>query len=105
MLRIGYAKSVPDEGLRSIDGPEPLTRREFAEFIIGRRCALTRWLIRATLSHKGRGIRGHLGRFVVPIRNWSIERAHSRPSRIAHTTSDWPRRMSPAENTLGREVW
>jgi hypothetical protein len=25
-------------------------------------------------------------------------------SRIAQTTSDWPRRMSPAENTLGREV-
>jgi hypothetical protein len=43
MLCIGYAKSVPDEGLRSIDVPEPLTRLEFAA------------LIRATLSHKGRG--------------------------------------------------
>ncbi len=29
-------------------------------------------------------------------------RAHCRPSRIAHTTSDWPRRMSPAANTLVR---
>jgi hypothetical protein len=28
------------------------------------------------------------GRFVVPIRNWSIDRAQSRPSRIAQTTSD-----------------
>src|SRR4249919_1000026 len=46
----------------------------------------------------------HLGSVVVPIRYWSIARAHSRPSRIAHTTSDWPRRMSPAENTLGSEV-
>ena len=26
------------------------------------------------------------------------------PSRIAHTTSDWPRRMSPAVNTFGSEV-
>ena len=26
--------------------------------------------------------------------------AHWRPSRIAHTTSDWPRRMSPAANTF-----
>jgi len=26
MLCIGYAKSVPDEGFRSIDRPEPLTR-------------------------------------------------------------------------------
>src|SRR5712671_1009577 len=43
MLCIGHAKSVPDEGLRSIDSPRPLTRREFAA------------LIRATLSHKGRG--------------------------------------------------
>src|SRR5258707_14575360 len=41
MLCIGHAKSVPDEGLRSIDSPKPLTRREFAA------------LIRATLSHKG----------------------------------------------------
>ena len=47
----------------------------------------------------------HLGKLVVPIRNWSIARAQSRPSRIAHTTSDCPRRMSPAEKTLGREVW
>jgi len=43
MLSIGYAKSVPDEGLQIIDSPEPLTRLEFAA------------LIQATLSHKGRG--------------------------------------------------
>jgi hypothetical protein len=30
MLCIGYAKSVPDEGFRPIDRPQPLTRREFA---------------------------------------------------------------------------
>src|SRR6266849_2426776 len=56
MLRIGYAKSAPDEGLRRtpIDrNPSPVSN--FAEFIIGRRFAPTRWLIRATLSHKGRG--------------------------------------------------
>jgi len=45
------------------------------------------------------------GKFVDPIRNRSIACAHRRPSRIAHTTSDCPRRMSPAENTFGREVW
>ena len=59
--------------------------------------------------HKGGGIKRdgavYLGRSVFPIRNVSIARAQRRPSRIAQTTSDWPRRMSPAENTLGREVW
>src|SRR6266446_6620255 len=44
------------------------------------------------------------GRVVDPIRLSSIERAHWRPSRIAHTTSDWPRRMSPAANSLGTLV-
>lgn len=40
-----------------------------------------------------------------PIRNSSTARAAWRPSRIAHTTSDWPRRMSPAVNTFGTDVW
>ena len=40
------------------------------------------------------------GSVVDPIRNLSTEWAHWRPSRIAHTTSDWPRRMSPAANTF-----
>ena len=39
-----------------------------------------------------------------PIRNSSTARAHCRPSRIAQTTSDWPRRMSPAAKTLGTDV-
>jgi hypothetical protein len=47
----------------------------------------------------------HRGRFVAPIKNLSIDCAQRRPSRMAQTTSDWPRRMSPAENTFGREVW
>src|SRR6266404_6695535 len=41
--KVARTKSVPDEGFLSIDRPEPLTRLEFAA------------LIRATLSHKGRG--------------------------------------------------
>ena len=39
-----------------------------------------------------------------PIRNESTARAHWRPSRIAHTTSDCPRRMSPAAKTLATDV-
>ena len=50
-------------------------------------------------------LRAYRGRSVFPIRKRSIACAQSRPSRIAHTTSDWPRRMSPAENTFAREVW
>ena len=46
----------------------------------------------------------HRGSVLDPIRNSSIARAHWRPSRIAQTTSDWPRRMSPAANTFGTEV-
>ena len=41
------------------------------------------------------------GRSECPIRNASTSRAAWRPSRMAHTTSDCPRRMSPAANTFG----
>ena len=34
----------------------------------------------------------------------STMRAHCRPSLIAHTISDWPRRASPAANTPSAEV-
>jgi len=44
------------------------------------------------------------GRTVSPIKNSSTARAAWRPSRIAQTTSDWPRRISPALNTLSIEV-
>ncbi len=60
--------------------------------------------LRSSRPHEGEGEVIYRGKLVVPIKNPSIARAQSRPSRIAHTTSDWPRRMSPAENTLGREV-
>ena len=52
----------------------------------------------------GRAARRHRGSAVAPIRNLSMAWAHWRPSRIAQTTSDWPRRMSPAANTFGSEV-
>jgi hypothetical protein len=38
------------------------------------------------------------------MRNSSTARAHCRPSRIAHTTSDCPRRTSPAANTFATYV-
>ena len=39
-----------------------------------------------------------------PLRWASTSRAHSRPSAMAQTTSDCPRRMSPAVKTPSREV-
>ena len=45
----------------------------------------------------------YLGRTVEPISASSIAAAHWRPSRIAQTTSDWPRRMSPQAKTLDFE--
>jgi len=42
----------------------------------------------------------HIGRIVAPISSLSMACAAWRPSRIAQTTSDWPRRMSPATKTL-----
>ena len=42
----------------------------------------------------------HLGRSLRPIRKRSMACAAWRPSRIAHTTSDCPRRMSPAAKTF-----
>jgi len=44
------------------------------------------------------------GKSEQPIKNSSTARAHCRPSRIAQTTSDCPRRISPAVNTLSMEV-
>jgi hypothetical protein len=49
--------------------------------------------------------RAYRGKSVFPIRKRSIDWAQRRPSRMAQTTSDWPRRMSPAENTFDSEVW
>jgi len=44
---------------------------------------------------------GTYASFVAPIRNRSMPCAALRPSAMAQTTSDWPRRMSPAANTPG----
>lgn len=44
------------------------------------------------------------GRMLSPVRWMSMAWAAWRPSRMAHTISDWPRRMSPAANTCGSEV-
>ncbi len=46
----------------------------------------------------------YLGSSVRPISALSMACAACRPSRIAQTTSDCPRRISPAANTLGRDV-
>jgi hypothetical protein len=46
----------------------------------------------------------YLGNRLDPITNSSTARAAWRPSRMAHTTRLWPRRMSPAANTLGTLV-
>jgi hypothetical protein len=45
----------------------------------------------------------YLGSDVAPIRNSSTAAAHWRPSLIAQTTSDCPRRMSPQTNILSFE--
>ena len=44
------------------------------------------------------------GSWLLPMRKASTARAAWRPSRIAQTMSDWPRRMSPAANTRGTLV-
>ena len=44
------------------------------------------------------------GSVLDPIRKASTSRAHWRPSRMAQTTSDCPRRTSPAANTLATFV-
>ena len=46
----------------------------------------------------------YAGRTVVPISASSIARAAWRPSRIAQTTSDWPRLTSPAAHSLSTLV-
>ncbi len=46
---------------------------------------------------------GYYLRWVSPMRNLSTPRAALRPSVMAQTTSDWPRRMSPAAKTPGIE--
>lgn len=56
----------------------------------------TAWLMRE---------RSLLSRREKPVRNSSTLRAHSRPSLMAQTTRDWPRRMSPAVKILAILVW
>ena len=63
-----------------------------------------RALRRRALARLVRDARAQRGSSENPMRNSSTARAHWRPSRIAQTTSDWPRRMSPAANTFGTEV-
>src|ERR1700730_9414795 len=86
------------------------TRTKFITKRPGRRCASS---IFGTPG-EGRGVANvkvagfssehYRGSRLVPIRNSSTARAHWRPSRIAQTTSDWPRRISPAANILEIEV-
>jgi ornithine cyclodeaminase len=45
-------------------------------------------------------LRFYRGRSLRPVRKRSMAWAACRPSRIAHTTRDWPRRISPAANTF-----
>jgi hypothetical protein len=47
--------------------------------------------------------RNQRGNALSPSRNRSMARAAWRPSRIAQTTRDWPRRISPQANTLSTE--
>ncbi len=46
----------------------------------------------------------HYFKRVLPMRNLSTPAAALRPSEIAHTTSDCPRRMSPAAKIPGTEL-
>src|SRR5688572_20463724 len=52
----------------------------------------------------GNGEYPHYGSSVAPISQRSHSRAAPRPSAMAHTTSDCPRRASPAANTPGTLV-
>src|SRR6185295_15766895 len=52
----------------------------------------------------GRALCHQRGSSLKPVRYSSIARAAWRPSRIAQTTSDWPRRTSPAAKTLATLV-
>ena len=55
-------------------------------------------------ANNGCGSAAYRGRSDRPISSLSMAWAACRPSRIAQTTSDCPRRMSPAANSLGRDV-
>ena len=96
--------------------PEPMNP---AANILANRCGhgfrgLSLWASRTTnflwssfplsLANPDPHCKSQRGSRLDPIRNSSMARAHCRPSRIAHTTSDWPRRMSPAANNFGAEV-
>jgi len=71
----------------------PKLRQDEANFV-----AVARRQIVVQADHQSSGLEG---RNVSPIRYASTARAASRPSHIAHTTSDCPRRVSPAAKTPG----
>ena len=82
--------------------PHRSARRRRARATI--RCRGRRSTSRARFRRDWKCRRAQRGSVVDPIRNLSTECAAWRPSRIAHTTSDWPRRMSPQANTFGFEL-
>ena len=58
----------------------------------------------ARAARAGGAGRAQRGSVLLPIKLASTSRAACRPSRIAQTTRLWPRRMSPAANTLATLV-
>ena len=84
--------SQPSAAPRAAREPESIARRDLRRWAADRR--------EVAIDRRS----AQRGSVVDPIRNLSTACAAWRPSRIAHTTSDWPRRMSPAANTFGFEL-
>src|ERR1700730_13593291 len=121
----GRASEEPRRQVRQIDDLSLVERSKSRNAISGegQRSArpLTRKIspLRSEIFRPPQG-RGGLAPFALPLRPWrkdlagrylgsslepmrlvSTARAHWRPSRMAQTTSDWPRRASPQAKILG----
>ena len=93
--------------VRSPSGPSRIRAARVSQRCLKRTVALALMLESPTYT-PARASRprscGEDGRSLCPIRNRSTPTAASRPSQIAHTISDCPRRASPAANMPGTVV-
>ncbi len=110
-LRDGQAGGVRAAGLQMVRGAQAHTAGTACQHRHAGRecpvCCLPKQCAEVTerlWPRHHRRANPHRGSVLLPIRNASTSRAACRPSRIAQTTSDWPRRMSPAANTLSTLV-
>ena len=98
-MKVSEVKRVQGRALEEPKGPLAKVRR-----ILACRANPQGGADKASVTLCAALVESQRGNALVPIKNSSTALAACRPSRMAHTTRLWPRRMSPAAKTLSTLV-